>query len=278
MLTVIAGAALWLLCCLAPSSRGSDLLLHGVGGPIKIIPPATTAAFANTSSLAINGGLAQFLSQLDSSAGDFNRTNFQVSFWFYRTSLTNNSHGLVSQWGASGQRSWLTRLQDNDTLTFALTTNNSTSVGLLTTTNALATLSNWVHVFIQCRLAESIGTNKIKMWTNGFECTNLSNKAYPSNGVLGVFNSTNRVCIGTNTAEGASFWGYMDEIAMTSGSNSLTVSDFINIGTKTPKDLTGLPTLWLWNRGGDVTSIIHDQVLAQDWTNHNTVTQVSTAP
>lgn len=269
---MVSISALALFALLTPIKSGADLL-DGTGvGPSMLSFTVTGSSFANTSSFMINGGKAQFMSGPDSAYGGFDRTAFTFSLWYSRDRLTNNSMGLLAQRGNSGQRAFYLLLNDNDTLEFALSTNNSAFQGQLVTTNALATLSNWIHVTVAVNLLQAISTNKIKMWTNTVGATptecKLAISNYPSS-VNAMFNSTNSVNIGSNYLSGASFWGQIDEVAFVSGSNNFLPSDFED-GSGRPKDLSGMAGLFFWARGGD-NGINHDEIKTTDWTNNASV-------
>lgn len=209
----------------------------------------------------------------DAQYGTYNRTNFMISVWVSRQSLTNNNHNIVGQWGASGQRAWFLRFTDNDLLEFQLTTNNSTTHADLITTNSFATLSNWIHIALKVNLAQAISTNKVKIWTNApgqppFECTYLTTN-YPASSNP-MFNSTNSPTIGSNWTTGKAFWGQIDEYALVSGSNDLTSVDFMDASYK-PKDLSAISGIFFWARGGD-NGINNDQVITSTpWTNNGSV-------
>jgi hypothetical protein len=154
----------------------------------------------------------------------------------------------------------------------------------LTTTQSFKDTSQWIHVSVKYdSTASTPSASGIAIYINGVQVTALNTSVYPSQNVDSGWNGNGAQTIGI---EGTSndFNGYMAETVFIDGL-ALAASSFGQTDTSTnrwiPKDVTGLTygtNGFYLNYAASGSDLGDDAENSNDWTNNNSVVQVTDSP
>ena len=153
----------------------------------------------------------------------------------------------------------------------------------LRSTLNISDYSQWQHFMVVYDSTESASADRGKIYHNGVQITEWAQTAlYPTLNVDSGWNGTVEQSIGKRDA-GYYLNGYMAETVFIDGL-ALTPSSFGQTDTSTnrwiPKDVTGLTygTNGFYLDYSDASDMGEDQAGSNDWTNVNTVAQVTDSP
>ena len=162
------------------------------------------------------------LSKTPGSAG--NRKKFNFSFWV-------KGNDFVSDYmffSASGSTE-STILFDASSRLEYYEYNGSSKTTKITTKRKFRDPSAWYHIVVSIDTTQSTSTNRVKIYVNGTQETDLENTTYGAQDFDSLFNNTTTQYIGSN-ASGGNFDGYMDNIRITKAER-YTGTDNISVPT-----------------------------------------------
>jgi hypothetical protein len=210
---------------------GNPMLLAGLAGGYEI-----------EQSLRFNSADSAYLNRTPGSTG--NRRIYTISLWFKRGKLgeTNKDQGLFTAVSSSGS--------NNEDGLFIVETNqirfwiNNGNDGDLITTQVVRDPSAWYHIVAAVDTTQSTSSNRVKLYLNGVQITQLDYAVYPSQNYDSKINNTVPHAVGfvdDGAGSGDYFNGYLSEINFIDGT-ALTPSSFGETnddGVWIPKKYTG---------------------------------------
>lgn len=182
---------------------------------------------------------SSYMHRTPSSAG--NRRTWTFSTWIKRTKFDINT----SFFGAtrSGYEN-VFRFDDEDNVerlnTFGFT--GSSADFNVRTTASYRDSSAWMHIVIAMDTTQGTASNRLKLYVNGEQQTDLANNSYPSqNYDTNVNDTSTQTQVGFGSYGGQYFDGYMAESVLIDGTQ-YAASDFgeTKNGVWIPKDPSGL--------------------------------------
>ena len=166
-----------------------------------------------------------YLNRTPSSAG--NRRTFTFSAWVKRSYISTASDpcAIFSAGGSSpwGQISFTTDGSKNHLdVSFTAGVSNGTR-----TSAQFRDVSAWYHIVAAVDTTQATASDRIKMYVNGVQFTDLDNTNYPAQNFETQFNSTSVHRIGANGASSADQFlgGYLADVHFIDG-QALAASDF----------------------------------------------------
>ena len=188
-------------------------------------------------------GTNDAMSRTPGSAG--NQRTFSQSMWVKRSAISTSGAIAVGV-GATGTGHTVGMFfGSDDTLSAYIYYTGSAWAGQLTSTKTFRDPTAWYHIVLAVDTTQSTDTNRLKMYVNGTQITNLSTAAYPDQNQDLLFNSAVNHEIGSATVSGGSrgnfFNGYIAELHWIDGT-ALTPSSFAETndeGVWVPKKYTG---------------------------------------
>lgn len=227
---------------------------------------ATGAAAEEGQSLRFEDGDSAYLSRTPASAG--NRRTYTWSSWVKRGNLT--SYQRLFETTASSVSDSLI-LYNDDTIVFW---GSDASTWILQTTAVYRDPSAWYHIVVSVDTTQATSSDRMKIYVNN-EVQSLSTATYPGQNTDCLINNTQAHYIGTNSATGQYFDGYLANITFIDG-QALTPSSFGEYDNTLwkPKDVSGLTfgTNGFFLDFSDSSAIGDDTSgNANDWTANNLV-------
>ena len=193
--------------------------IPGSASPLFFQAAAAAAAPAvATKSLRINRADSAHLTRTPSSAG--NRRTFTFSAWVKRSHISTalDPCAIFSAGGSSpwGQISFTTDGNKNH-----LDVSFTAGVSSGTRTSAqFRDVSAWYHIVVAVDTTQATASNRIKMYVNGVQFTDMGNTNYPAQNFDTQFNNTNVHRIGANGNSSAAEFlgGYIADVHFIDGS------------------------------------------------------------
>lgn len=167
-------------------------------------------------SLRFDGG--SYLSRSPTTEGD--RNTWTWSGWVNRTttSVNNGIFSAGTSFGANNDNletiSFSSSSGNGDNLEIASENNQALSYRLITT-QLFRDTSAWYHIIVAVDTTQPTSTNRIKLYINGVQVTDLGTSTYPSQNYDSWINSTNSHRIGVRSS--TDFNGYMAKIQLIDG-------------------------------------------------------------
>ena len=167
-------------------------------------------------SLRFNDGATQSLTRTPSSAG--NRKIFTLSVWIKRCALGTDQAILDAQ-NSSGDQATLRFSSEggSDNKINVFYYNGSSFVYRVHTSAELRDVSGWYHLVIAFDTTQATAANRVKIYQNGVQLTDMGNSDYPSQNYDTPFNNTILHTIGRNGTASNYFDGYMSEFNFIDG-------------------------------------------------------------
>ena len=208
--------------------------------PIRLGASGVTEDFTVDRSLRFNSGDNTELSRTPSGAG--NRKTWTLSFWAKIASDDLGSHGFLFSTGANANNKVQINLESSNRLAFEAKSGGSTQA-LVRPSNNLRDPTAWYHFVIRVDTTDSTSTNRIKIYINGEQQTDLSQNTFPSQHTEFEWNKAQEHNIGRRTYSSNFYNGYLAEINFIDGT-ALTPSSFAETNSTTgqwvPKNTAGL--------------------------------------
>ena len=152
--------------------------------------------------------------------GAGNRRTLTISAWVKRSDPGN--HRCIMAAGSGGARDMLL-FESSDKLQFSRY--DGSYVYQLNTNALYRDPSAWLHIVGQIDTTQSTESDRVKLYVNGVQITDLAVANYPSQNFDTDWNSTQQIRVGVDTDDNAKYYGYMTEVVMVDGS-ALTPTSF----------------------------------------------------
>ena len=165
-------------------------------------------------SLRFNSGDSPELTRTPSGAG--NRKTWTLSFWAKISNDDLGSHGFLFSSGADSSNKVQINLESSNRLTFEAKSGGSTQA-YIRPSNNLRDISAWYHFVIRVDTTDSTSTNRIKIYINGTQQTDLALNTFPSEDAEFEWNKAQEHNIGKRTYSSNYFNGYLAEINFIDG-------------------------------------------------------------
>ena len=166
-------------------------------------------------SLRFNSGSSDNLSR--SPSGASNRKTFTLSWWVKRSKL-GSRQSIFNNTDGSGQDGVYFDFLADDTLLLADYGTGSWSSPKFETTQVFRDVSAWYHIVYAVDTTQSTESNRVKIYVNGSQVTAFDTSDYPSQNADTLWNRSDTIYIGTYTAGGNYFGGYLAEVVNINGS------------------------------------------------------------
>ena len=183
----------------------------------NLVPSTTDRALGGSvieKSLKFFSGASTELTRTPSGAG--NRRTWTLSFWTKICSDDLGSHGFLFSTGADSQNKVQINLESNNRLTFEAKSGGSTQAYIRPSSN-LRDISAWYHFVIRVDTTDGTSSNRVKIYINGTQQTDLANSDYPSQNTEFEWNKAQEHNIGKRTYSSSYFNGYLTEIHFIDG-------------------------------------------------------------
>ena len=182
-------------------------------------------------------GSSDYMHKTPGGAG--NRRTLTISAWVKRSDPGN--HRCIMAAGSGGARDMLL-FESSDKLQFSRY--DGSYVYQLNTNALYRDPSAWLHIVGQIDTTQSTESDRVKLYVNGVQITDLAVANYPSQNFDTDWNSTQQIRVGVDTDDNAEYYGYMTEVVMVDGS-ALTPTSFGEFDSDSPniwkpKDVSGL--------------------------------------
>ena len=163
-----------------------------------------------------NDGAQQYMTRTPSSAG--NRKIFTLSVWIKRCALGTDQPILDAQNSSSDQATLRFSSEGgSDDKINVFYYNGSSFVYRVHTNAKLRDVTGWYHIVIAFDTTQATAANRIKIYQNGVQLTDMGNSDYPSQNYDTPFNNTILHTIGRNGTASNYFDGYMSEFNFIDG-------------------------------------------------------------
>jgi len=166
-------------------------------------------------SLRFNSGSSDNLSR--SPSGASNRKTFTLSWWVKRSKL-GSRQSIFNNTDGSGQDGVYFDFLADDTLLLGDYGTGSWSSPKFETTQVFRDVSAWYHIVYAVDTTQSTESNRVKIYVNGSQVTAFDTSDYPSQNADTLWNRSDTIYIGTYTAGGNYFGGYLAEVVNINGS------------------------------------------------------------
>ena len=183
----------------------------------NLVPSTTDRALGGSvieKSLKFFSGASTELTRTPSGAG--NRRTWTLSFWTKICSDDLGSHGFLFSTGADSSNKVQINLESNNRLTFEAKSGGSTQAYIRPSSN-LRDISAWYHFVIRVDTTDGTSSNRVKIYINGTQQTDLANSDYPSQNTEFEWNKAQEHNIGKRTYSSSYFNGYLTEIHFIDG-------------------------------------------------------------
>jgi len=154
------------------------------------------------------------LTRTPSGAGS--RTTWTLSFWAKISDDDLGSHGFLFSTGANSSNKVQINLESSNRLTFEAKSGGSTQAYIRPSSN-LRDISAWYHFVIRVDTTDGTSSNRVKIYINGTQQTDLANSDYPSQNTEFEWNKAQEHNIGKRTYSNSYFNGYLTEINFIDG-------------------------------------------------------------
>ena len=175
---------------------------------------AVDSAYTVDRSLRFNSGDNPELTRTPSGAG--NRKTWTLSFWVKISDDDLGSHGFLFSTGANSSNKVQINIESSNRLTFEAKSGGSTQA-YIRPSNNLRDISAWYHFVIRVDTTDSTSTNRIKIYINGTQQTDLALSTFPSQHTEFEWNKAQEHNIGKRTYSSNYFNGYFTEINFIDG-------------------------------------------------------------
>ena len=172
-------------------------------------------------SCRFNSGSSDNLSRTPSGAG--NRKTFTLSWWVKRSKL-GSRQSIFNNTDGSGQDGVYFDFLADDTLLLGDYGAGSWSSPKFETTQVFRDTSAWYHIVYAVDTTQSTQSDRVKIYVNGSQVTAFDTSDYPSQDADTLWNRSDAIYIGTYTAGGNYFGGYLTEIVNIDGQQLLPTS------------------------------------------------------
>ena len=184
-----------------------------MSGPLGSSQWMYASGFEAEQSLRLDDGRASHLQFTPTSAG--NRRTFTISAWIKRAIIQN---GTILSGGADNNNAF--RFRFNGAALQAYDYNGSSNQfdWLLETKADLRDPAAWMHVMLVVDTTQSTNTNRVKMYVNGTQQTDLETASYPTQNYDTEFNQADIVNrLGETHSEDSAMNGYLSEVYLLDG-------------------------------------------------------------
>ena len=167
-------------------------------------------------SLRFRSNNSASLTRTPSSAG--NRKTFTLSVWIKRGKIGTDQAILDAQ-NSSGDQATLRFSSEggSDNKINVFYYNGSSFVYRVHTDAELRDVNGWYHIVIAFDTTQATAANRVKIYQNGVQLTDMGNSDYPSQNYDTPFNNTILHTIGRNGTASNYFDGYMSEFNFIDG-------------------------------------------------------------
>jgi hypothetical protein len=164
-------------------------------------------------STRFNDGSSDYLSRTPSSAG--NRKTWTWSGWVKRGTIGANS---IFEAGTASNNSLGFQFESGtDNLQFFVYNGSSVTVNVKTT-QVFRDLSAWYHIVVAFDTTQGTASNRVKLYVNGSQVTDLASTTYPSQDTDYNINNTNAHELGRAVFGSSNYFdGYMAEVVFIDG-------------------------------------------------------------
>ena len=192
--------------------------------PIRIGASGAADDFTVDRSLRFNDNDSAYLTRTPSGAG--NRKTFTLSVWIKRGNF-GTDQAIIDAQNSSGNQATIRFSSEggSDNKINIFYYDGSSFVYRVHTNAELRDPSAWYHLVIAFDTTQATASNRIKIYQNGVQLTDMGSSSYPSQNYDTPFNNTILHTIGRNGTASNYFDGYMAEINFIDGSQ-LTPSSF----------------------------------------------------
>ena len=187
--------------------------MSSIGSPSPFFL-AGKKAYQVERSLRFNSGDNPELTRTPSGAG--NRKTWTLSFWVKISDDDLGSHGFLFSTGANSSNKVQINIESSNRLTFEAKSGGSTQA-YIRPSNNLRDISAWYHFVIRVDTTDSTSTNRIKIYINGTQQTDLALSTFPSQHTEFEWNKAQEHNIGKRTYSSNYFNGYFTEINFIDG-------------------------------------------------------------
>ena len=191
-------------------------------------------------SLRFNDGSSDYLNRTPSSAG--NRKTWTWSGWVKRGTFGANS---IFEAGTASNNSLGFQFESGtDNLQFFVYNGSSVTVNVKAT-QVFRDVSAWYHIVVAFDTTQGTASNRVKLYVNGSQVTDLAATTYPSQNTDYNINNTNTHELGRAVFGGSNYFdGYMAEVVLIDGT-ALDPTSFGKFDEDSPtiwkpKDVSGL--------------------------------------
>ena len=151
------------------------------------------------------------------SGGASNLKTYTVSFWVKRAKL-GARQSIFNNTDAGGQDGVYYDFYADDTLAFLDYGTGSYLTPRFETTQVFRDTSAWYHIVYAVDTTQSTEANRVKIYVNGTRVTAFDVENYPDEDADTLWNRADKLSIGTYTAGGNYFGGYLAEVVHIDGS------------------------------------------------------------
>jgi hypothetical protein len=203
-------------------------------------PSTPTFAYDVANSCRFDDGSSDYLNITPSSAG--NRKTWTWSGWVKRGTFGANS---IFEAGTASNNSLGFQFESGtDNLQFFVYNGSSLTVNVKTT-QVFRDVSAWYHIVVAFDTTQGTASNRVKLYVNGSQVTDLAATTYPSQNTDYNINNTNTHQLGRAVFGGSNYFdGYMAEVVLIDGTaldpTSFGEFDEDSPNIWKPKDVSGL--------------------------------------
>jgi hypothetical protein len=247
-------------------------MIPGSANPL-LLRTAAAGGYSISRSIRLNAPDSAYLSRTPASAG--NRKTWTWAGWVKRSKL--GSYGTLFECSNNSAYYNVIRFQNTDTLVFYDNTQ-----GYVESSAVYRDCASWYHVVLAVDTTQSTASNRIKIYVNGAQVTQLAQSNYPVQNQDTAVNTTTLHSIGARYDSGGyslGFDGYLADIHFIDG-QALTPSSFgetdATTGVWVPKAYSGTysgNSFWLPfsdNSAATATTLGKDGFgLGNNWTPNN---------
>ena len=204
------------------------------------IGASAAGAYEIEKSLRFNDNDSAYLQRTNASNG--NQKTWTFSFWVKRSGLHLSARIFCPQVGGDGSNESQIKFHDDDTL-WVYDSGGASGYMIVKTATKYRDNASWYHFVIAVDTTQGTASNRLKIYVNGVQETNLSSTTYGNQNQDMGWNKAGWARLGAYGHSLAGFWdGYLAEIHMIDGTQ-LTPASFGETDTITkqwiPKKYAG---------------------------------------
>jgi hypothetical protein len=212
------------------------MITPGSANPL-LLAGGASAGFQVSRSLRFNSADSAYLNRTPSVAG--NRKTWTWSGWVKRSKITSGDYEFIFGYASGSTYEGLLWAAGSDKLEFW----SSPAAPIIQTTQLFRDPSAWFHIVLACDTTQATASNRVKLYINGSQVTQLDAASYPAQDFLFKINDTVAYNIGSEKPDyGRYFNGYLANIHFIDG-QALTPSSFTEVSATTgqliPKAYSG---------------------------------------